>query len=168
MFRWHPLHLCAVTAIAVFYFSKSSQGPSLGCLASRGGPGLDAQPEFQIWTDSNGLTQLWNQRVSTKTLLNSRSSILFQVVSAYSDQTTIPTCTHFVGFCFLRWEFSRDVCFKVSKISEGILDILQATKNFFKNHARALVVLFISIKIGQHGKYPLRFNNLYIMLHCEF
>ena len=87
--------------------------------------------------------------MSTKILLNSRSSILFQVVSAYSDQTTIPTCTHFVEFCFLGWEFSRAVCFKVSKISEGILDIIQATKNNLKKHALALVVLLILIKMGQ-------------------
>ena len=29
---------CHQAATAIFYFSKSSQGPSLGCLASRGGP----------------------------------------------------------------------------------------------------------------------------------
>ena len=93
------------------------------------------------------LTQLWNQRVSTKTLLNSRSSIMFQVVSAYSDQTTIPTCTHFVGFCFLGWEFSRSVCFKVSKISEGILDILQAkVKTLWKGHKTGKNLPLVLIK----------------------
>ena len=40
----------AATAASVFYFSKSSQGPSLGCLASRGGPvgyGLFGQSSLQ-------------------------------------------------------------------------------------------------------------------------
>ena len=37
----HPLHWHTATAAVVFYFSKSSQGPSLDCLdclASRGSP----------------------------------------------------------------------------------------------------------------------------------
>ena len=40
--KWQPLHRrAATTATAVSDFSKSSQGPSLGCLASRGGPEID-------------------------------------------------------------------------------------------------------------------------------
>ena len=35
---WWQAGEVAATAAAVFYFLKSSQGPSLGCLASRGGP----------------------------------------------------------------------------------------------------------------------------------
>ena len=36
--KWRPLHRRTADVAAVFYFSKSSQGPSLGCLASRSGP----------------------------------------------------------------------------------------------------------------------------------
>ena len=46
--RW-PLHRRAGT---VFYFSKFSQGPSLGSLASRGGPGITSKLSgffFQIF-----------------------------------------------------------------------------------------------------------------------
>jgi hypothetical protein len=35
-----PLRRPAAAAATVFYFSKFSQGPSLGCLACRGGPDL--------------------------------------------------------------------------------------------------------------------------------
>jgi hypothetical protein len=33
MSSWWPLHWRATAAAVVFYFSKSSQGPSLGCFA---------------------------------------------------------------------------------------------------------------------------------------
>ena len=38
--QWQSIHQQTFTSAAVFYFSKSSKGPSLGCLVSRGGSAI--------------------------------------------------------------------------------------------------------------------------------
>ena len=76
---WQPLHRHA--AAAIYYFSKSSQGPSLDCLASRGDPVFLylTKLKYILWEFGRNSKQTGSPRAGNpgNVLLTSKNSLKY-------------------------------------------------------------------------------------------